>query len=136
MDTNFYRKFLESHQKVRKTVKSAVDILIINLAAADCLYCFGLPIWAHDAIQLRKWKLGTAFQSLTLSRQNWKFLATFQSILWKSVKVYQPARCCRPFRYWTCTDLSTFYHLCRLVSQINCTHCIITGEIGFDSKRL
>ena len=43
---------------VRKSLKSAVDILIINLAAADCLYCFGLPIWANDLVQLRRWDLG------------------------------------------------------------------------------
>ena len=32
---------------MKRGLKSAVDILIINLSAADCLYCFGLPIWAN-----------------------------------------------------------------------------------------
>ena len=33
---------------MKRGLKSAVDILIINLSAADCLYCFGLPIWANE----------------------------------------------------------------------------------------
>lgn len=32
----------------KKRLNSAVDILVINLAAADCLYCLGLPIWAYE----------------------------------------------------------------------------------------
>lgn len=45
---------------MKRGLKSAVDILIINLSAADCLYCLGLPIWANDLIQMRKWSLGVA----------------------------------------------------------------------------
>ena len=35
----------------KKRLNSAVDILVINLAAADCLYCLGLPIWAYEMMQ-------------------------------------------------------------------------------------
>ena len=59
---------------VRKSLKSAVDILIINLAAADCLYCFGLPIWANDLVQLRRWELGKHILPRMLSFINHAFL--------------------------------------------------------------
>ena len=35
----------------KKRLNSAVDILVINLAAADCLYCLGLPIWAYEMMK-------------------------------------------------------------------------------------
>ena len=37
---------------MKRGLKSAVDILIINLSAADCLYCLGLPIWANGMFKL------------------------------------------------------------------------------------